>query len=112
MKKTNSLKAIVLSMTMAALLLTDGLYAQERHGGLFGFNGLFSSWNEFEEDIDGMFGLHDRDANFGAGADIGGLTFEQEDPTIDPNAPIGSGIAILVAAGAGYALLKRKEETK
>ena len=60
----------------------------------------------------GMMNRQGSGTSFGAGADISGLTFVQEDPTIDPNAPIGSGIAILVAAGAGYALLKRKEETK
>lgn len=33
---------------------------------------------------------------------------QNENPTTD--APLGSGIVLLMAAGAGYALLKRKEE--
>lgn len=35
---------------------------------------------------------------------LGGSTNE------NPDAPLGSGIVMLMAAGAGYALLKRKEE--
>lgn len=38
---------------------------------------------------------------------LGGVT-NNENPT--ETSPLGSGIAMLVAAGAGYALLKRKEE--
>lgn len=38
----------------------------------------------------------------------GGLT--PGDATNENPAPLGSGIVILMAAGAGYALLKRKEE--
>ena len=37
---------------------------------------------------------------------LGGVTNSENPET----APLGSGIAMLVAAGAGYALLKRKEE--
>ena len=39
---------------------------------------------------------------------LGDVT-NNENPT---EAPIGSGIVMLMAAGAGYALLKRKEEQK
>jgi hypothetical protein len=45
------------------------------------------------------------------GTDSEGFTLggaQNENPTTD--APLGSGIVILMAAGAGYALLKRKEE--
>ena len=46
-----------------------------------------------------------RGAVNGSGFELGGSTNENPDA-----APLGSGIAMLVAAGAGYALLKRKEE--
>lgn len=41
----------------------------------------------------------------GTGFTLGGA--ENENPT---EAPLGSGVVLLMAAGAGYALLKRKEE--
>ena len=40
------------------------------------------------------------------GFTLGGA--ENENPTT--NAPLGSGVMMLIAAGAGYALLKRKED--
>lgn len=42
----------------------------------------------------------------GTGFTLGGA--ENENPTSE--APLGSGVVLLMAAGAGYALLKRKEE--
>lgn len=105
--KQKKKKALVLSLTMAALLLTGGLNAQERRGGLFGFNGLFSSWDENEEDIEGMMNRGDFFANANTG-NIGVGSFDAE----DPNAPLGSGLLILTATGIGYALLKKKEEKK
>ena len=47
-----------------------------------------------------------RGAVNGSGFELGGVTNNENPET----APLGSGIAMLVAAGAGYALLKRKEE--
>ena len=41
------------------------------------------------------------------GLTLGGVT-NNENPTSE--APLGSGVVLLMAAGAGYALLKRKEE--
>ncbi len=43
----------------------------------------------------------------GTGFTLGGVT-NNENPTSE--APLGSGVVLLMAAGAGYALLKRKEE--
>ena len=95
--KTN-MKAIVLSMLLAAAVLPMNTFAQEQgrghSGGLFGFgndsnsNGLFANLRGEEE-----------------GMGLGDAT--QENPM---EGPIGSGIAILMAAGAGYVLLKRKED--
>ena len=91
-------KALMLAMTMAAMLLTTGLNAQirndgiqERRGGLFGVNR--SGGNQ---------------ENLSSNFTLGGLT--QENPTA--TAPLGSGLLILTATGAGYALLKKKEEKK
>ena len=101
--KQKKKRALVLSMTMAALLLTGGLNAQERRGGgLFGFNGIFSSWSDEEE----VEGLMNRGNNINGEIGVGNLNAE------DPDAPLGSGLLILTATGIGYALLKKKEEKK
>ena len=110
-----NLKSIVFAMVLAAgLLLPASSFAQQRGGGgLFGLGNWFESSelfhaNDPEELGDGLFM---RDGNSNNWSSLNGTLVgaEQEDPT---NAPLGSGIAVLVAAGAGYALLKRKEETK
>ena len=90
---------MVLSMTVAALLLTGGLDAQEKRGGVFGNYG-----NDYNE------GLFNRNLGmFNVSFDFDEL--EEEDPTQD-QAPLGSGLLILTATGVGYALLKKKEEKK
>ncbi|MBR6930188.1 MAG: hypothetical protein IKH61_08175 [Bacteroidales bacterium] len=110
MRKTKTLKTIAFSLGLAAgMMLSASASAQGVFGDL-----LDNYYSEKEESgkNHGMMNRQGSGTSFGTGADISGLTFVQEDPTIDPNSPIGSGIAILMAAGAGYALLKRKEETK
>ena len=108
MKFQKKKKTLMVSMTLAALLLTSSLNAQERTGGLFGFqeknDGLFDS------QLDDPQGLLFRDGMpiENNGFTLGGLT--SEDPTED--SPLGSGLLILAATGAGYALLKKKEEKK
>ena len=110
-----ALKSIVFSMVLAAgMLLPVSSFAQEgAKGGMFGLGNWFESSelfhaNDPEELGDGLFM---RDGNSNNWSSLNGTLVgaEQEDPT---NAPLGSGIAVLVAAGAGYALLKRKEEAK
>ena len=94
-KKMN-LKAIVLSLGLAAMMLPANAMAQgtsKRPGGLFGFNGMFVTEGLFqqrgeEEDLD---------------LDVEIQTFQ--DPV-----PLGSGIAILIGAGLGYVALKKKED--
>jgi hypothetical protein len=115
-KNHKKLKAIVLLMVLAAgMLLPVGASAQDepRHGGLFGLFGLF---NSEEEEV----GMLDRD---GSGSEEGGYTLFNQQFGTDVNggydlhnqtfgqsndSPLGSGWLILVAAGAGYALKKRK----
>ena len=107
--KIQKKKTFMVSMTLAALLLTSNLNAQERTGGLFGFqeknDGLFDS------QLDDPQGLLFRDGMpiENNGFTLGGLT--SEDPTTEES-PLGSGLLILAATGAGYALLKKKEEKK
>jgi hypothetical protein len=100
MKKSNSLKAIALSLGLAALMAPATLDAQINHG-------LLQNPYKTETNKAHRSSLQ-RDGNSSTlnGSLVG---TQQEDPT---SAPLGSGIAFLVAAGAGYALLKRKEEAK
>ena len=107
-------KAIVLSLVLAAgMLLPAGASTQNhaRQGGLFGHFGLFNS----EEPEVGMLGRGETEEGgyilfnqqFGTeengGYELNNQTFGQPD-----DVPLGSGWLILVAAGAGYALKKRK----
>ena len=115
------LKVIALSIVLVAgMLLPVGASAQDdvvRHGGLFGYYyyGWFNSeLKEVEEG--GLFraGANEDDLNcnlfnqnfspiFGddiAGYNLYNQSFEE--------VPLGSGLLILTAAGAGYALKKRK----
>ena len=101
MKNNNkTLKAVVLSIVLAAgMLLPAGACAQENSkwgGGLFGlgdsnesgwFRGLLRGEGTDEEDLEG-------------------------DITNDPfgEAPLGSGLVILIGAGLGYVALKKKED--
>ena len=117
-KKT--LKAIVLSMVLAAgMLLPVGASAQDdsRHGGLFGLCGLFNS----EEEEVGMLGRGESLSEEG-GYGIFTEQFGQNDEgqggynigteQFGNDAPLGSGLFILAAVSAGYALKKRKSNMK
>ena len=97
-KKT--LKAFVLSVAMAALLSLPLAMNAQNGGGMFG---LGNKGAEQEENSGMMRGGY----RGGEGIGLGGA--EAENPT---EAPIGGGIAILTAIGAGYALLKRKEDKR
>ena len=91
-------KAIVLAMALAGMMLPADAVAQQitrRPGGLFGIEdwsdreGLFQINNYYfeedeEEDIE----------NYGLGEE----------------APLGSGLFILLGAGLGYVALKKKED--
>ena len=100
MNNNKKLKAIVLSLGLAALMTPATMNAQINHGLL---------QNPYKSESNNAHRSSLRRDNYSStlGGDLGGAT--QEDPT---TAPLGGGIAVLVAAGAGYALLKRKEETK
>ena len=68
-------------------------------------NGMFVRSNETEEtEVLGLFGISN--ATRSNGMEWYGMT--PQNPMAE--APLGSGLLILVAIGAGYATLKRKEE--
>lgn len=92
------LKAFVLSVAMAALLSLPLTMNAQSGGGMFG---LGNKGAEQEENSGLMRGGY----RSGEGIGLGGA--ENENPT-----PVGSGMAILTAIGAGYALLKRKEDKR
>jgi hypothetical protein len=88
--RMKTLKAFVLFLGLSMLTATQ-MNAQNM-GGLFGRGDLPEYSNR-----DG--------AGTENGVGLGGAT--TENPT---EAPIGGGIAVLVVAGVGYTLLKRKED--
>ena len=93
-KKMN-LKAIVLSLGLGAIMLPANAMAQgtsKRPGGLFGLNDLFAA--------EGLFQNRSEEQNLVLNVEI--QPFEE--------APLGSGIAILIGAGLGYVALKKKED--
>lgn len=97
MKKTIRLKALVLFGAMAfGMLLPSTMFAQGNDNLLqfddndFGRSGFSTDWSLFNQ-------------NFGSGGyNLNNQTFGQ-----DP-APLGSGLLILTAIGAGYAVVRRK----
>ena len=85
-----------------ALVLSVGLCANAQSDGK---DGLFTDWKDVSNSLDEF----DEFDEF------------NEDPTRDPSlpgghnggdtpAPLGSGIAVLTALGAGYALVRRKRD--
>ena len=104
MYNNRKLKSIVLSMVLAAgMMLPISVSAQdaETGGGLLGNGklydsdgGLFSTRGLIYENEEEGF----TNGNFG-----------EPEPEY-PEAPLGSGIAILIGAGLGYVALKKKED--
>lgn len=88
MKKQTRLKTFLISMAMAFVMLLP-MTMNAQSGGSDGF---------FKSGGDENY----RDPKISSGLGLGGMT--QEDP-----APLGSGLLILTAIGAGYATLKRKQ---
>ena len=87
------------AMLLVALLLMYAAPSQVAAQSLFG-----------KENSDAYFDYSQREGVMGTrvggpGMELGGAV--KEDPT---QAPLGGGMALLVAAGAGYALIRRKEE--
>ena len=100
-KQKQNLKALVLSLGLgAAMLAAPSVQAQ----GVFG-DMLDNYYSEKESSSNAgalLRGNGDREIGI-EGFTLGGA--EAENPT-----PLGGGILVLVAAGAGYVALKKKED--
>lgn len=70
-------------------------------------DGLFSDYNDPYYNDRGGEALHIIFGGSSPGDDVNIGAPDIEDPT-----PLGSGLIIMLMAGAGYALLKKKEEAK
>lgn len=96
MTKSQSLKAIVLSLGLAALMAPATMNAQINRGLLE---------NPYKDNSNKNHGMMNPqgDRRGGMGIDVNTQDFGQP-------APLGSGIAILIGAGLGYVALKKKED--
>jgi len=100
MNKTKSLKAIVLSLGLAALMAPATMNAQINRGLLQNPYKDESGKNHGMMNSQGVRGsMNISGENFTNGG------FGESDP-----APLGSGIALLMGLGLGYVALKKKED--
>ena len=122
MKPKFNKKAIVLTLGLAALVLPlDAQVVNQGRqpymepigaGGMFMRQpgGVYYICNEQVSDQNGGFFIHPQTffdgENYGYNLNNG--TFED----VTPEVPLGSGLFIMAAAGAGYALKKRKNNKK
>ena len=95
MKNSKTLKAIALSLGLAAMMVPATMNAQINHGLL---------QNPYKSQDDHRQGAMGRGSLSIPGNDEEGITND------DFGAPLGSGIAILIGAGLGYVALKKKED--
>ena len=81
----------------AALVLAFGLCANAQRGG----DGFFTNWDDVSNGLDKFddFGNGLRDPGLPGGHGGG-----------DTPAPLGSGLIVLTALGAGYAVAKKREK--
>lgn len=94
MTKKNSLKAIALSLGLAALMApATPMNAQSRPSGLFG-----SDPQTNDNSPKGLMNPNRSGVSFGLSND----NFQ--------SAPLGSGLVLLIGAGLGYVALKKKED--
>ena len=96
MTKSQSLKAIVLSLGLAALMAPATMNAQINRGLL---------QNPYKD--------HDnsrRNESMMRAGDPKPIVGDITNDGFGSNAPLGSGIAILIGAGLGYVALKKKED--
>ena len=114
MKTTRSLKTVAFALGLAAMTLpATTLNAQGRPGGLFGTNA------PTEQPQGGLMGIRSGNStsfNIGTGqfGGDGGSTGGNYGINIgtmgqDPDAPLGSGLFIMAAAGAAYAFSKKRK---
>ena len=123
MKTTRSLKTVAFALGLAAMMVpATTLNAQDRPGGLFGTRpeGLFGTNAPTEQSQGGLMGDRTGSStsfNIGTGQFGGNGGQEGGDYGIsigvmgqDPDAPLGSGLFIMAAAGAAYAFSKKRKK--
>lgn len=98
MKKNKKMSALVLSLAMTALLALPTV--AKAQGSLFGYE-TAGQYND-ASDQNGSRGL------MGVQSGESGLTTQNLGETV----PVGCGLLILTAAGAGYVLAKKRKESK
>ena len=101
MNKRNKLKAIALSLGLAAMMMPATMNAQINHGLL---------QNPYKSQDDHRQGAMGRGSLSIPGNDEEGIT--NYGIGQDETSPVGSGLVILLGAGLGYVALKKKEDEK
>ena len=93
MNKSKTLKAIALSLGLAAMMAPATMNAQINHG-------LLQNPYKTESNKNHSMLKQNRESE----------SFTISNGNFNEQAPLGGGIAILLAAGLGYASLKKKED--
>ena len=96
MTKSQSLKALVLSLGLAALMVPATLNAQINRGLLE---------NPYKQD-----NSHGMMNSRGDRTVIDDMSITAQNQTFGQAAPLGSGLIVLLGAGLGYVALKKKED--
>lgn len=105
--KKKTIKGLVFSLGLAAMtLMANNLNAQDG-GGLFGRGPTFESAGLISEESLLRGKIKPYAVVNGSSSDPTGITINGIGQS---NAPLGSGIAILIGAGLGYVALKKKED--
>ena len=107
MKKTKTMKAKVLSMMAAMLLLSGNLFAQYNENR-YGVQPWFGETNSMLNRNSGSNNVQFGNTRDGGTSGLGWSNLLTQDPT--QPAPLGSGLLVLTAAGAGYAVVKRRKQ--
>lgn len=112
MKKNKSLKAIVLSLGLSALVLPldAQVFNQGQHLPYKEQSNTDGSLMNRSTGGGGGFAIHPQ--TFFDGENYGFNLFNGTFEDVTPELPLGSGLFIMAAAGAGYALKKRKNNKK
>ncbi len=108
MTNKKTMKTIVFSLVLAAMTLTaTSLNAQNRNGG--GLFGMGETPDNVDNGTRGVLNVNGTRGALNVSGNVeGGISnFGIGE---DENAPIGSGIVIMLAAGLGYVAFKKKED--
>lgn len=98
MKRISKRKAILLSLLLAVFLLTP-IFSNAQKGGLFGYG-------NYDKNQDYNYFMTNRGImNINDSGETGIVNQTFGEPV-----PLGSGVAVMLVAGAGYLFLKKKED--